>query len=149
MATLLEVAKRLGELTAIKAPRSKKGSNGKPPGNLKRQLKSVNTGRNVLSGRNSAGAEKQLIEDLKTGTFTFEFNINVAPPGAEYGKYWNDPPGVSEQVENQRTGNKDKINFADQAVESAEFQSLLDDYIETLTDKIANSVSKAIDQELK
>jgi hypothetical protein len=148
MATLLEVAKRLGELTAIKAPRSKKGSNGNPPGNLKRQLKSVNTGRNVLSGRNSAGAEKQLIEDLKTGTFTFEFNIDVAPKGAEYGKYWNDPD-VSQQVENQNTGNKDKINFADQAVESAEFQSLLDDYIETLTDKIANSISKAIDKELK
>ena len=148
MATLLEVAKRLGELTAIKAPRSKKGSNGNPPGNLKRQLKSANTGRNVLSGRNSAGAEKQLIEDLKTGTYTFEFNIDVAPPGAEYGKYWNDPD-VSSTVENQRTGNKDKINFAEQAVESAEFQSMLDDYIETLTDKIANSVSKAIDKELK
>ena len=148
MATLLEVAKRLGELTAIKAPRSKKGSNGKPPGNLKRTLKEYNTGRNVLSGRNSAQAEKQLIEDLKTGTFTFEFNINIAPKGAEYGKYWNDPD-VSEQVENQRTGNKDKINFAEQAEDSAEFQSMIDDYIETLTDKIANSVSKAIDQELK
>ena len=148
MATLLEVAKRLGELTAIKAPRSKKGSNGKSAGNLKRTLKEVNTGRNVLSGRNSAGAEKQLIEDLKSGTNTFEFNINVAPKGAEYGKYWNDPD-VSEQVQNQRTGNKDKINFAEQAIESAEFQSMIDDYIETLTDKIANSISKAIDQELK
>ena len=148
MATLLEVAKRLGELTAIKAPRSKKGSNGKAPGNLKRTLKSANTGRNVLSGRNSKQAEKQLIEDLKTGTFTFQFNINVAPAGAEYGKYWNDPD-VSEQVENQKTGNKDKINFADQAVESAEFQNILDDYIETLTDKIVDSISKAIDKELK
>lgn len=148
MATLLEVAKRLGELTAIKAPRSKKGSNGKSAGNLKRTLKSANTGRNVLSGRNSAGAEKQLIEDLKSGTYTFQFNINVAPQGAEYGKYWNDPD-VSEQVNNQKTGNKDKINFADQAVESAEFQSMLEDYIESLTDKIADSISKAIDKELK
>ena len=147
MATLLEVANRLGELTSIKAPRSKKGSNGKAPGNLKRTLKSVNTGRNVLSGRNSAQAEKQLIEDLKTGTYNFEFNIDVAPPGAEYGKYWNDPD-VSEQVENQKTGNKDKINFADQAVESSEFQSMLDDYIETLTEKVANGISKAIDKEL-
>jgi hypothetical protein len=148
MATLLEVAKRLGELTAIKAPRSKKGSNGKSAGNLKRQLKQANTGRNVLSGRNSAGAEKQLIEDLKSGTFTFEFNIDVAPPGAEYGKYWNDPD-VSSTVENQKTGNKDKINFADQAIESDEFQNLLDDYIETLTDKITDGISKAIDKELK
>jgi hypothetical protein len=147
MATLLEVAKRLGDLTAIKAPRSKKGSNGKAPGNLKRSLKEANTGRNVLSGRNSAGAEKQLIEDLKNGTYSFEFNINVAPPGAEYGKYWNDP-NVSSQVKNQKTGNKDKINFADQAIESTEFQSMLDDYIETLTEKVANSISKAIDKEL-
>jgi hypothetical protein len=147
MATLLEVANRLGELTSIKAPRSKKGSNGNPPGNLKRTLKSANTGRNVLSGRNSAQAEKQIIEDLKTGTYTFEFNIDVAPPGATYGKYWNDPD-VSEQVENQKTGNKDKINFAEQAVESTEFQSMLDDYIETLTEKVANSISKAIDKEL-
>jgi hypothetical protein len=147
MATLLQVAQRLGELTSIKAPRSKRGSNGNAPGNLKRQLKAANKGRSVLSGRNSVQAEKQIVEDLKKGTFTFEFNINVAPPGAEYGKYWNDPD-VSEQVENQKTGNKDKINFADQAVESAEFQSMLDDYIETLTDKIAESISIAIDEEL-
>lgn len=147
MATLLQVAQRLGELTSIKAPRSKRGSNGNAPGNLKRQLKAANKGRSVLSGRNSVQAEKQIVEDLKKGTFTFEFNINVAPPGAEYGKYWNDPD-VSETVENQKTGNKDKINFADQAVESAEFQSMLDDYIETLTDKIAESISIAIDEEL-
>jgi hypothetical protein len=148
MATLLEVAKRLGELTAIKAPRSRKGSNGNAPGNLKRTLKAVNTGRNVLSGLNSAGAEKQIVEDLKDGTHTFEFNIDVAPPGAEYGKYWNDP-NVSSTVANSRTGNRDKINFAYQAIESAEFESLLDDYIETLTDKIADGVAKAIDRELK
>jgi hypothetical protein len=146
--TLLEVAKRLGELTAIKAPRSRRGSNGKPAGNLKRTLKEVNTGRNVLSGLNSSRAEKQITEDLKSGTYTFEFNIDVAPPGAEYGKYWNDP-NVSEQVENQKTGNKDKINFADQAVESAEFQSILNEYMETLTDKIADGILKAIDRELK
>jgi len=89
--TLLEVAKRLGELTAIKAPRSRRGSNGNPPGNLKRALRAANTGRNVLSGLNSAGAEKQITQDLKNGTFTFEFNIDVAPPGAEYGQWWNDP----------------------------------------------------------
>ena len=148
MATLLEVAKRLGDLTAIKAPRSKRGSNGNPPGNLKRALKAANTGRNVLSGRNSAGAEKQLIEDLKNKTYTFEFNIDVSPPGAEYGQWWNDPT-VSSTVKNQKTGNKDKINFAEQAIEDPSFQSMIDDYIESLTDKIALSVANAIDKELK
>jgi hypothetical protein len=146
--TLLEVAKRLGELTAIKAPRSRRGSNGNPPGNLKRALRATNTGRNVLSGLNSSRAEKQITEDLKNGTYTFEFNIDVAPPDAQYGKYWNDPD-VSKQVKNQKTGNIDKINFADQAVESAEFQSILNEYMETLTDKIADGILNAIDRELK
>lgn len=140
MATLLEVAKRLGELTAIKAPRR--------TGNLKRQLREANTGRNVLGGMNSAQAEKSIVEDLKNGTNTFEFAINVAPPGAEYGQWWNDPT-VSKTVLNQTTGNDDKINFAQQAIDSQEFQDMLDEYIETLTEKIADSISKQIDKELK
>lgn len=148
MATLLQVAKRLGELTAIKAPRSRSGSRGLPAGNLKRRLKEFNTGRNVLSGMNSAQAEKNIVEDLKNGTNTFEFAIDVAPPGAEYGQWWNDPT-VSKTVRNQTTGNDDKINFAQQAIESTEFQDLLDDYIETLTEKIADSISKQIDKELQ
>lgn len=147
MPTLLEVAKRLGDLTAIKAPRSKRGSNGNPPGNLKRALRAANTGRNVLSGRNSAQAEKQIIEDLKSKTYNFEFAVDIAPPGAEYGKYWNDPD-VSYQVRNQKTGNQDKINYGQQAIESPEFQSLMDEYIEDLSEKIAQSISKAIDKEL-
>jgi hypothetical protein len=146
--TLLQVAKRLGELTSIKAPRSKSGSNGNAPGNLKRALRATNTGRNILGGGNSAQTEKQIIEDLKNKTYNFEFQVDIAPPGAEYGKYWNDPD-VSYQVRNQKTGNKDKINYGEQAIESAEFQSLLDDYIETLSEKIAISVSNAIDKELK
>jgi hypothetical protein len=145
--TLLEVAKRLGELTAIKAPRSKRGSNGNPPGNLKRALKAANTGRNVLSGLNSAGAEKEIVDDLKNGTYNFEFNINVAPPDAPYGKWWNDPT-VSATVKKGKTGNRDKINFAQQAIEDPEFEGLIDEYMETLTDKIAASVAKAIDKEL-
>jgi hypothetical protein len=139
MATLLQVANQLGILVSKKAP--------KKTGNLRRQLKSANTGRNILNGSNSAQAEKRIIEDLKSGTVTFEFNINVAPPGAEYGQFWNDPT-VSEQVLNQKTGNKDKINFGEQAYEDSSFQKELDAYIEDLGDKIAARIAKEIEKEL-
>jgi hypothetical protein len=139
MATLLQVANQLGILVSKKAP--------KKTGNLRRQLKSANTGRNILQGSNSAQAEKRIIEDLKSGTVTFEFNINVAPPGAEYGQFWNDPT-VSEQVLNQKTGNKDKINFGEQAYEDSSFQKELDIYIEDLGDKIAARIAKEIEKEL-
>jgi len=141
MKTLLQVAQKLGDLTSKKAPVKTR--------NLKNRLKEANTGRNILSGMNSAQAEKQIINDLKSGTFTFEFNIDVAPPGAEYGQWWNEPT-VSKTVKNGKTKNiPSGINFASKAYESSEFQNELDAYIETLTDKIADSISKAIDKELK
>lgn len=145
MATLLEVAGKLGTLISQKAP-VRAGPKG---GNLRRQLKSANTGRNLLGGRNSAQTEKQIAEDLKSGTFTFEFEIDVAPPGAEYGQWWN-APTISKTVRKGKTKNiPDAINFAEKAYLDPQFQAMLNDYMDTLGDKIANSISKAIDKELK
>jgi hypothetical protein len=141
MATLLQVAQKLGDLTVAKAP--------KKTGNLKRQLKTANTGRNILGGRNSAQAEKQIIEDLKTGTFTFEFDIDVAPAGAEYGQWWNSPT-IAKNVSKGKTRNiPDGINFGEKAYNDPQFQRMLDDYIEVLTDKVAASIAKAVDRELQ
>jgi hypothetical protein len=140
MATLLEVAGKLGSLISQKAPRK--------TGNLQRQLKQYNTGRSILSGRNSAQAEKDIISALKSGTFSFEFNIDVSPPGAEYGQWWNDPT-VSKTVKNGKTSNvPGKINFAQKAYQSQEFQTMFNQYIDGLAEKIAVSVAKNIDKEL-
>lgn len=140
MATLLEVAGKLGSLISQKAPRK--------TGNLQRQLKQYNTGRNILSGRNSAQAEKDIISAVKSGTFSFEFNIDVAPPGAEYGQWWN-APTVSKTVRNGKTQNvPGKINFAEQAYKSQEFQTMFNQYMDGLTEKIAQSVAKNIEKEL-
>lgn len=140
MATLLEVAGKLGSLIAQRAPRK--------TGNLQRALKQQNTGRNMLSGRNSAQAEKDIIDALKSGTFSFEFNIDVSPPGAEYGQWWNDPT-VSKTVRDGKTRNvPEGINFAQKAYESPEFQAELNRYIDDLGEKIAVSVAKNIDKEL-
>lgn len=141
MATLLQVAQRLGDLTVAKAP--------KKTGNLKRQLKSANTGRKILGGRNSAQAEKQIIDDLRTGTFTFEFDIDVAPPGAEYGQWWNSPTIAGNVAKGKTKNIPDGINFGEKAYNDPQFQKILDDYIEGLTDKVAASIQKAIDRELK
>ena len=139
--TLLEVAQRLGELTAVKAPRR--------TGNLKRQLRAANTGRKILGGLNSAQAERAIIEDLKTGTFTFELDIDVAPDGAEYGQWWNDPT-LASNIKNGNTRNiPEGINFAQKAYESPEFQAILDEYIDGLAEKVADSIAKSIDRELR
>ncbi len=139
--TLLEVAQRLGELTAVKAPRK--------TGNLKRKLREANTGRKILGGLNSAQAEKAIIEDLKTGTFTFELDIDVAPDGAEYGQFWNDPT-LASNIKNGKTKNiPEGINFAEKAYQSPEFQSILDEYIDALGEKVAESIAKAVERELK
>jgi hypothetical protein len=140
MATLLEVAGKLGSLISKNAPVK--------TGKLKRALKTQNTGRNILSGRNSAQAEKDIMSALKSGTFSFEFNIDVSPPGAEYGQWWNDPT-VSRTVKNGKTSNVPSgINFAQKAYDSPEFQAELNRYIDTLADKIAESVAKNVDKEL-
>lgn len=141
MPTLLEIAGKLGTIVSQKAP--------KKTGNLRRQLKAQNTGRNILGGRNSAQAEKQIINDLKSGTFTFQFEIDVSPPGAEYGQWWN-APTISKTVSGGRTNNiPDGINFGDKAYNDPQFQQMLNGYIEDLGDKVAASISKAIDKELK
>lgn len=140
MKTLLEVASTLGNLVSKKAP--------KKTGNLKKKLKEANTGRKIIGG-NSAQAEKRIINDLKSGTNTFEFGIDVAPPGAEYGQFWNDPT-VSKTVKKGKTKNiPDAINYGSKAYESKEFQRELDTYIDSLTDKLFQSISKQIDKELK
>jgi len=140
MATLLETAAKLGSLTAKYAP--------KKTGNLRKKLREYNTGRNILGGLNSSQAEKKIIEDLKRGTYSLQFDIEVGPPGAEYGVWWNSPT-VSSTVKNQTTGNKDKINFAEQAYQSPEFQKALDDYTQTLAAKVAEYVGIQIEKELK
>lgn len=141
MATLLQVAQRLGDLTVAKAP--------KKTGNLKRQLKTANTGRNILGGMNSAQAERAIIEDLKSGTYTFELAIDVAPDGAEYGQWWNKPT-VSNTVRKGKTKNiPEAIDFGEKAYLDPGFQAMFNDYIDALTQKVADSIGKAIDKELK
>jgi hypothetical protein len=129
MPTLKDIAKQVSALVVNKAPQSRKGSNGKRPGNLKRALARANPPAKVLN-------------EEKDGSFSF--SINYAPPGAEYGQWWNDPT-VSQTVRDQKTGNDSSINFADKALYSPIVDSLIDDYTNEIAKKVAAQIQTAID----
>lgn len=122
MPSLKDIAKQVGGLAVAKAPRR--------TGNLKRALARANT------------PDKVLKQDPKTKSFSFE--INYAPPGAEYGQFWNDPT-VSKTVKNGKTKNiPDSINFADKAINSPIIDSLLEDYMDEIGALIVEDISKAV-----
>jgi len=129
MATLAQIANRIRDLAVLKAP--------KKTGNLKRKLADYNR----PSG---------MIKQSKTNsTRSFEFELDVSPPGAEYGKFWNDP-NVSSTVRNGKTPNVPKsINFAQQAINDPQIQKMIDDYVSKIADEVANEVGKSIERELK
>jgi hypothetical protein len=129
MATLAQIANRIRDLAVLKAP--------KKTGNLKRKLADYNR----PSG---------MIKQSKTNsTRSFEFELDVSPPGAEYGKFWNDPT-VSKTVRNGKTPNVPKsINFAQQAINDPQIQKMIDDYVSQIADEVANEVGKSIERELK
>ena len=121
MPTLKDIARQVGGLAIAKAPVR--------TGNLKRQLQRANT-------------PSQVLNETKGG---FSFEINYAPPGAEYGMYWNDPT-VSKTVRKGKTKNvPDSINFADKALNSPVIDSLLQDYIEEISKQVATQIKSAID----
>jgi len=131
MPSLKDIAKQIGGLAVAKAPQSLKGSGRKRPGNLKRALVRANT------------PDKVLKTNLKTKSFSFE--INYAPPGAEYGMWWNDPT-ISKTVKAGKTKNiPESIDFAKKAINSPIVDSMLNDYMDEIGVMIVEEINKAID----
>jgi len=123
MPTLKDIARQIGGLTVAKAP--------KKTGNLKKALARANT------------PDKVLNQDPSTNSFSFE--IDYAPPGAEYGQWWNDPT-VSKTVSKGKTKNiPDSINFANKAINSPIIDSLLEDYMDEIGKQVVEKISKAVD----
>ena len=127
--TLAQIANRIRDLAVLKAP--------KKTGNLKRKLADYNRPSGMIKQSKLAGSR------------SFEFELDISPPGAEYGKFWNDP-NVSETVRNGKTPNVPKsINFAQQALNDPTVQKMIDDLVSEITDEIAVDISNTIDTELK
>lgn len=127
MPALKDIAKQVGGLAVAKAPIK--------TGNLKRKLAAANK------------PDKVLKENPKTKSFSFE--IDYAPPGAEYGMFWNDPT-VSKTVRDGKTKNiPDAINYADKAINSPIIDSLIQDYMDEIGVLVVEQLNKAIDDTSK
>jgi len=127
MATLAQIANRIRDLAVIKAP--------KKTGNLKRKLADFN--------RPSGMIKESKINNKRT----VEFELDVSPPGAEYGKFWNDP-NVSSTVRRGKTKNvPGSINFAEKAINDPQIQRLIDEYVNQIADEVAETIKQAIDSE--
>jgi hypothetical protein len=127
--TLAQIANRIRDLAVLKAP--------KKTGNLKRKLADYNRPSGMIKQSKLAGSR------------SFEFELDVSPPGAEYGKFWNDP-NVSETVRKGKTPNVPKaINFAQQALNDPTVQKMIDDLVSEIADEIAVDISNTIDTEFK
>jgi hypothetical protein len=127
MANLDKVVKKTPTLDQIANTIRKKAVALAPKktGNLKNKLETYNR---------PAGMVKQKVSGKKM--VSLSFTLDVSPPGAEYGKFWNDP-NVSDSVRNGKTPNVPKsINFADKAMEDPEVKRMIDKVISDMTNDI-------------
>lgn len=126
--SLAQIANRIRDLAVLKAP--------KKTGNLKRKLADYNRPSGMIK-QSKAGSKR-----------SFEFELDVSPPGAEYGKFWNDP-NVSETVRKGKTPNVPKsINFAEQALNDPQVQKMIDDFVNEIADEVAKELGSAVEKEL-
>lgn len=127
MANLDKVVKKTPTLDQIANTIRKKAVALAPKktGNLKNKLETYNR---------PAGMVKQKVSGKKM--VSLSFTLDVSPPGAEYGKFWNDP-NVSDSVRNGKTPNVPKsINFSDKAMEDPEVKRMIDKVISDMTNDI-------------
>ena len=116
--TLAQVANLIKDKAVALAP--------KKTGNLKSKLDTYNR---------PSGMVKSTING---GVMSYSFELDVSPPGADYGKWWNDPT-VSRTVEG-----KPEVNFASRAINSPEVKQLIDKLVNDTADNLADMVSKEL-----
>jgi hypothetical protein len=130
---LKAIAKEIKTLTVLYAPTSEnsigkktkriKYSNAKTrrgwtgPGNLKRKIGSYNTYDNMIQFNEKGKA-----------TIT----VDYAPPGAEYGEFWNEPFRI--------VSHRPEYNFAEKAANDPKVNALIDAYILSLQNQVVNNI---------
>ena len=134
MATLNDITKKTRTLADVISQKASRFAPVKT-GNLQRALRRENNFDTMVE----FGPANSKTKISKNITFTY----NYAPDGAPYGMFWNDPT-VSYQVRNQTTGNKDKINFAQQALNDPSIDSLFNDLSDNIAEMVANGLKDSI-----
>ena len=116
--TLAQIANTIKKTAVKLAPRD--------TGNLKNKLDTYNRPSGMVKS------------SINGGVMSYSFELDVSPPGAEYGKWWNDPT-VSRTVKG-----KPEVNFASRAINSPEVKQLIDKLVNDTADNLADMVSKEL-----
>ena len=128
MASLKDISKNTPTLAGIANTIKKTAVKLAPKdtGNLKRQLDTYNRPSGMVK------------TSINGGVMSYSFELDVSPPGAEYGKWWNDPT-VSRTVKG-----KPEVNFASRAINSPEVKQLIDKLVNDTANNLADMVSKEL-----
>lgn len=141
MATLKDIAKKVGDLTVAYAPINK-NPRAKNRGNLKRRLKAANTPNKILK---TNVQKERILQDTKFG---IEFTIDYAPPGAEYGKFVEEGHKTRYGTGKRKPRGKKFVEpnpFAQKAVNDSEVKTMIKEY----TKELAKEIKKSLLQEFK
>ena len=111
MPSLQDIAKQISSLAQL---------------NLQRQpTRAIDTG-NLLRKIKSANTPAKMVKEIKTkDSYSFEIELDYAPPGAEYGQFVNDG-----------TSKMDARPFATNAMNDPTVNSMLNQYYEDMVDKL-------------
>jgi hypothetical protein len=128
MASLKDISKNTPTLAGIANTIKKTAVKLAPKdtGNLKRQLDTYNRPSGMVK------------TSINGGVMSYSFELDVSPPGAEYGKWWNDPT-VSRTVKG-----KPEVNFASRAINSPEVKQLIDKLVNETANNLADMVAKEL-----
>jgi hypothetical protein len=104
----------------------------KKTGNLKRKM-------------NQANRPSNMIKILSGSTkVSIGISLDVAPNGAEYGKYWNSP-NVSKTVRNGKTKNVPRsIDYGKKAMDDPQTKKELNDFLKQFADDYTKFVLKEL-----
>jgi len=127
MASLKDIAKKVGDLTVAYAPINKDPQAPKR-GNLKRRLKAANTPNKVLK---TNVKKPNIVQDTKFG---IQFSVNYAPTGAKYGKF------VEEGFKHKGGKTIPPNPFAEKAINDPSVRKMIKDY----TKELAKEVKKQL-----
>jgi hypothetical protein len=125
MASLAQIATKIKDLAAAKAPVK--------TGNLKRKIKDFNRPSGMIK------------ENKNNKSRSFEFTLDVSPPGAEYGKYWNSPYGKGNGTTAKlKSRYPEHFDFAEKAINDPQIEKMIQDYLGTIAEEVANEIGKTI-----
>lgn len=119
---LKNVAKSIRNVASAIAPRD--------TGNLRNVLRSYNT-------------PERMVTILPDGSGVIKFY--TGPPGATYGRWWNEPPApASKQRRSLKRNNSQHFNYGSKGMKDPEVKAKIKDYAIALGKQVATELAQSV-----